>query len=140
VSDDISFQTWICPACHDDHAQAMGCYKKIDELEKKLAENRSKKCELWVVCERFLKDNNVECEESCYQSDKVYENSPTLIEDIFTIIKSLEEKEGGELEKQIKNLYDKIEKNQIELGKDNILKGRENETIRKNKKILRKTF
>lgn len=51
MSDDISFQTWICPACHDDHAQSMGCYKKIAELKKKLQQHRK------FIARRKLQDD-----------------------------------------------------------------------------------
>lgn len=52
--------------------------------------NRDGMFELVFVCRKFLNDNNIECEESCYQSDSVYENAPTLVEDIFTIFEKHE--------------------------------------------------
>lgn len=30
----INFQTWICPACHDDHSMENGCKKEIERLKK----------------------------------------------------------------------------------------------------------
>ena len=40
MSDDISFQTWICPTCFDDHNQNDGCRKKVTKLQAENAKLR----------------------------------------------------------------------------------------------------
>ena len=47
--------------------------------------------DLYIVCGKFLEDNRIDCEDACYQSDSVYENAGTLVEDIFTIFKQYDE-------------------------------------------------
>lgn len=38
MSDDISFQTWICPACCDDHSPSSGCYREIAKKDARIKE------------------------------------------------------------------------------------------------------
>ncbi len=49
MSDDISYQCWICPYCHDDHSQSYECTAKQltaerDELKQLLTAINSRVC------------------------------------------------------------------------------------------------
>ena len=46
-------------------------------------EHRTK---LWVLCAKFIEDNDIECEETVYQTDRVAENALQLIEEIANIV------------------------------------------------------
>jgi hypothetical protein len=41
---------------------------------------------LWGLCERFIRENEIQCAESVYQMDGIAENSLELIERICEIV------------------------------------------------------
>ena len=42
--------------------------------------------ELLLLCQKFIKDNEIGCAESIYQSDRVILNSPDFIHDICELV------------------------------------------------------
>lgn len=42
--------------------------------------------DLWTACEEFIKENDITCAETIYQTDWVIENAYTLIAEICKIV------------------------------------------------------
>lgn len=46
----------------------------------------ARKARLWKVCEAFIVKQNIACEETVYQTDRVIENAYGLIGDIVKVV------------------------------------------------------
>lgn len=46
----------------------------------------SQKEKLWNLCSKFIKDLDISCSETIYQSDRIVENSLELIEKMCDIV------------------------------------------------------
>ena len=50
------------------------------------------KLQLWKICKRFIKEQQISCGETIWQSDRVSENSLEFIEEICEIVGYKEDK------------------------------------------------
>jgi hypothetical protein len=61
------------------------CYKKIKCMDGWAAQEFPTD-KLLTLCRRFIKDNQISCAESIWQTDRVSENALSLIEDIAELL------------------------------------------------------
>jgi hypothetical protein len=52
--------------------------------------------DLWELCRKFIDDNKITCEETCFQSDRVIENSLDLVYQICEIVGYAEREEDDD--------------------------------------------